>query len=210
MLERKQFTFYDSFYTAISRIKKPTERAAAYDTICAYALRGIEPDLEKLPASVAIAFELTRPTLDSSRRKAESGKKGGASKQTESKTEANVKQTASKKENKKENKKEGEKEKEIEDECPPPTPSRFVPPTLEEVTAYCRERNSPVDPKRFYDYFTTGNWKDAKGKPVKNWKQKLITWESNSESHGHRDTGFQTGNPFLEMLEERRGSNDLR
>ena len=53
----------------------------------------------------------------------------------------------------------------------------FVPPTLEEVEAYCKERNNNVDPKTFYDYFTAGNWHDSKGNPVKNWKQKLITWE---------------------------------
>ena len=53
----------------------------------------------------------------------------------------------------------------------------FVAPSLEEVEAYCKERNSSVDPKTFYDYFTAGNWHDSKGNPVKNWKQKLITWE---------------------------------
>ena len=53
----------------------------------------------------------------------------------------------------------------------------FTPPTLEEITAYCRERNNNVDPKQFFDYFQTGNWIDSEGKPVRNWKQKLITWE---------------------------------
>jgi hypothetical protein len=55
--------------------------------------------------------------------------------------------------------------------------AKFVPPTLEEVEAYCRERNSSVDPHQFFEYFDTGNWKDAKGNAVKNWKQKLLTWE---------------------------------
>ena len=54
---------------------------------------------------------------------------------------------------------------------------RFVPPTLEEITTYCKERNNNVDPKKFFDYYQAGEWKDAKGNPVKNWKQKLITWE---------------------------------
>ena len=58
----------------------------------------------------------------------------------------------------------------------------FSPPTLEEVKAYCRERNSNVDAKHFYDYFSTPNdkgetWIDSKGQKVKNWKQKLLTWE---------------------------------
>ena len=60
---------------------------------------------------------------------------------------------------------------------------RFTPPTLEEVQAYCRERNNNVDAKKFYEYYNTGNWKDAKGNPVKNWKQKLITWEGREKGN---------------------------
>ena len=56
-------------------------------------------------------------------------------------------------------------------------PKAFVPPTLEEVKAYCKERNSSVDPKQFFEYFDVGKWIDSKGEPVRNWKQKLITWE---------------------------------
>lgn len=58
-----------------------------------------------------------------------------------------------------------------------PSEKVFVPPTLEDVEAYCKERNSPVDPKSFYDYFTAGDWYDSKGQKVRRWKQKLITWE---------------------------------
>ena len=61
-----------------------------------------------------------------------------------------------------------------------PRKARFTPPSLEDVEAYVRERNSPVDPKKFYEYFSAGNWKDAKGNQVKNWKQKLLTWEQYS------------------------------
>lgn len=105
-MERKQFTFYESFFKAIIRIKKDADRCKAYDAICSYALYGTEPDIAGLPDSAAIAFELSKPNLDASRRKAASGKKGGERKQTVSKTEANEKQTASKKEKEKENKKE--------------------------------------------------------------------------------------------------------
>ena len=57
---------------------------------------------------------------------------------------------------------------------------RFVPPTLEEVQAYCLERKNNVDAKKFYDYFTVSDWYDSKGDKVKSWKQKVITWEKNS------------------------------
>ena len=88
-MSRSQFTFYESFASALSRIKKKADRADAYDAICNYALYGTEPDLDKLPDSAAIAFELIKPTLDSSRRKAENGKRGAESKQTGSKLKAN-------------------------------------------------------------------------------------------------------------------------
>lgn len=115
-MSRSQFTFYASFASALSRIKKKADRADAYDAICNYALFGTEPDLDKMPDSAAIAFDLIRPTLDASRRKAENGKAGGKAKQTGSKPEANSKleQDASEKEKEVEK----EKENEIEGESP--------------------------------------------------------------------------------------------
>lgn len=70
---------------------------------------------------------------------------------------------------------------------------RFVKPTLDEIKAYCQERGNNVDAKAFFDYYETGNWKDAKGKPVRNWKQKVITWErsdGNGKS-GHSKVDFE-------------------
>ena len=55
--------------------------------------------------------------------------------------------------------------------------SEFVPPTLQEVIEYAKQRNSTVDPVKFYDYFSEGHWIDSEGKQVKSWKQKFITWE---------------------------------
>lgn len=71
-------------------------------------------------------------------------------------------------------------EKEKEEEKKPQ--KRFKKPTLEEVQAYCKERKNNVDAKAFFDYYETGDWKDAKGKPVRNWKQKVITWERSSDN----------------------------
>lgn len=119
-MNRTQYTFYESFYKAAKRIKDPTARAEVYDAICEYALYGNEPDIDVLSEMAAIAFELIKPNLDASRKKAESGKLGGRKKQSESNPEANgskteakrkqneasekQEQTESKKENKIENK----------------------------------------------------------------------------------------------------------
>ena len=55
--------------------------------------------------------------------------------------------------------------------------NKFIPPTFEDVEAYAKERKRSDLAKKFFDYYTEGNWKDKDGKPVKNWKQKFITWE---------------------------------
>lgn len=54
---------------------------------------------------------------------------------------------------------------------------KFVPPTLEEVRAYVLEKSLNVDAQKFFDYYEAGDWHDAKGKAVKNWKQKCLTWD---------------------------------
>ena len=73
---------------------------------------------------------------------------------------------------------------------------RFTPPTLDEVRDYCRNRSSPVDPVVFFEYFEAGEWIDSKGNPVRNWKQKLLTWETNSQKQSK-----PSGNPFYDILE---------
>ena len=57
----------------------------------------------------------------------------------------------------------------------------FVAPTFEEVKEYAKNRNRLDLAQKFYDYYTAGNWIDAKGNKVKNWKQKFITWENNNK-----------------------------
>lgn len=53
---------------------------------------------------------------------------------------------------------------------------KFTPPTLEEVKAYIQEKGYSVDAEYFFKYYATGDWIDSMGNPVRNWKQKLITW----------------------------------
>ena len=59
---------------------------------------------------------------------------------------------------------------------------KFTPPTYEEVLEYAKSRNREDLAKKFYDYFTAGNWVDSKGNKVKNWKQKFITWEQHNSN----------------------------
>ena len=65
-----------------------------------------------------------------------------------------------------------------QEEKRPRKKKEFIPPTVNDVITYFREKGSTDDlARKAYDYYTTGGWKDAKGDPVLNWKQKmLINW----------------------------------
>lgn len=75
-------------------------------------------------------------------------------------------------------------------------PKGFTPPTLEEIKSYCQERKSTVDANKFFDYYEAGKWKDAKNNSVKNWKQKLITWENKGNITTNNASNLNT-NQFL-------------
>ena len=55
--------------------------------------------------------------------------------------------------------------------------TRFAPPTLDDVAAYCRERKNTVDPQRFIDYYTSNGWMVGKNH-MKDWKAAVRQWES--------------------------------
>ena len=88
--------------------------------------------------------------------------------------------------NNKDNNKDNIKEKEIykEKESKPEPQKRFIPPTVEEVSAYCKERNNGIDPEYFVAYYTTRNWIMGNGRKMSNWKAAVITWEKNNFSNG--------------------------
>jgi len=82
-----------------------------------------------------------------------------------------------------------------------PPRARFIPPTVSEVAAYCRERKNKVDPQSFVDYYAAANWFRGKTK-ITDWKACVRTWEQKEKDRGNRS---DTDNIFLQMYEEERG-----
>lgn len=58
---------------------------------------------------------------------------------------------------------------------------KFTPPSVEEVTAYCMERQNGIDPEQFVDYYTARGWDLSKGRKMKDWKAAVRTWEKNEK-----------------------------
>lgn len=77
--------------------------------------------------------------------------------------------------------------------------SKFIPPTVEEISQYVLEKKLNVSAQQFYDYFSTGDWIDSKGNKVKNWKQKILTWNKYAKP---KEINNETGNPFFDLLRE--------
>lgn len=84
-------------------------------------------------------------------------------------------------------------------------PIDFVVPTLAEVTAYCRERNNGLDPRQVLDFYVTNNWVQGnKGKPIKDWRGAVRTWEHNKGKFAGKagKNGHSSGRLLGEFVEE--------
>lgn len=86
---------------------------------------------------------------------------------------------------------------------------RFIPPTLEEVSAYCKERNNNVDPQRFIDFYASKGWKVG-DQGMKDWKACVRTWEGRdkkpaktvvAQQYGQRDYSGEQDDAMKRMLE---------
>ena len=97
--------------------------------------------------------------------------------------------------------------------APDPKPakaSRFQPPTLEEVRAYCLERGNNIDPEKFHAYYESVKWYRGKTK-IQDWMACVRTWESKErpapgqaqrQQHQAPPPPRKGGNIFLDMINE--------
>ena len=69
----------------------------------------------------------------------------------------------------------------------------FTPPSIDEVSAYCTERNNGIDPQHFVDFYEAKGWMVGKNK-MKDWKAAVRTWEGRqgngySKQHTQQNAG---------------------
>jgi hypothetical protein len=84
----------------------------------------------------------------------------------------------------------------------------FEPPTLAEVQAWFTEQGStPEQGAKAWHYYNDGNWIDAKGQPVKNWRQKmrggrwLETQAQPKHNEGHQYQNLTTQHTYTKLDE---------
>lgn len=181
----KSFILFQEYKQNISLLSQ-SQKGDLLDAIFAYN----EGEKITLEPVVEMAFSFIKSDLDRNREKYQNivernkinGLRGGRPKTQENPvgylgTQRNPKNLDNGNDNKDDNGNKDVNKKESKKKS-------FTKPTLQDVQDYCKERNNNVDAKKFFDYYSAGDWKDAKGNQVKNWKQKLLTWESKSQNQG--------------------------
>lgn len=65
--------------------------------------------------------------------------------------------------------------------------SKFTPPEVSEISAYCTLRNNQVDAEHFHSYYESNGWKVGKNS-MKSWQAAVRTWERNETNQRTHQT----------------------
>ena len=80
---------------------------------------------------------------------------------------------------------------------------RFIPPTPQEVKAYCLEKGYSIDAEQFVAFYESKGWLVGKNK-MKNWKAAVITWVKRQDQDAQpKKSKFETA--WRDIEQQRRG-----
>ena len=150
------------------------ERGRLLLAMVRYAKDGSEPNLS---GNERFLWPVVRGQIDRDidvyESKVSAGRAGGLAKAENSKSQQSLADVSTIKNKDKD--KEEDKDKD-NDKGVSGAGARFAPPTLEEVTEFCRVRGNKVDPVKFYAFYESKGWMVGKNK-MKSWRAAVITWE---------------------------------
>lgn len=197
-MAREYFCCYHSYLEVMEQLND-TERGRLFTACLMYSKTGEVPELRGNERFVFPAFrsQIDRDNANyeetCKKRSASANARWNANDANASKSIPNDANNAKEKEKEKEKTKEKEKEK-IKEKAASgeATSSRFVPPTVEVVQAYCLERKNGIDAQSFVDFYSSKNWMVGKNK-MSDWKAAMRTWERRKQEGGNAN-GSNAGN----------------
>lgn len=169
-MENPTITMFESFYIAAQDMDTE-DRVKFYEAIMVYGFYGEESELS---GTVKTVFTAIKPVIERSRQMRESGRKGGRPRKTEETVKTPFLTPLLTERKGKDMEKDMEMEKDMDKERKRGT--RFAPPTVDDVRAYCTERGNGVDPQRFVDFYQSKGWKVGNN-TMRDWKAAVRTWE---------------------------------
>lgn len=190
-MAREYFCAYHSYLGAMEQLTDE-ERGRLFTALLAYSQTG-EP--QQLSGNERFVFPVMREQIDREYKKyaakcernRENVMKRYSNEYERNQSYSNATNTKTKKKTKTRTK---TKEKENIEGVPggtpadkPPKTRAFVPPSVEEVRAYCLERGNGIDSQYFVDYYDSNGWMVGKTK-MKDWKATVRRWEANERKNG--------------------------
>lgn len=178
---KDSFVLYTKYLDNIQALSME-QRGILFTSLMLYA-SGQEP--EEMDPVTAMAFSFIKSQMDKDiekynetcAKRSEAGKLGGRPKKQEEAKKANGFSENQKKQGKAK-KADNEYEYEYDNDLLKENTKRkvFSTPTVDDVRAYCLERNNKVDPQQFVDFYESKGWMIGKNK-MKDWKAAVRTWE---------------------------------
>jgi hypothetical protein len=210
-MKLKGFSFYSSYYTAITALKNVALQKELCYAIVRYAFDG---ELDCSSDIVRMAMELIKPNIDTSVKRSIAGQttavadrqsveveadnahisKAEKSKRNQNQIKSKSKSNQNRNDNDNDNDNdiinplyippsgeyippEGENKK-ISAKQESDKQKKFIPPTLDEVTAYCTERKNCINPETFMNFYEANGWVQGNSrKKIKCWKACVRLWE---------------------------------
>ena len=189
------FRFFKTFYEASKMIGDDKARLRFYDAISEYVFLRTPPSFlgdESVEGRMLnMAWLLVKPVVDKSIGNSNGGRNSGgerprmrgnhnARNQHENNSQTTVKQQSINTD------KERDKDKGVGEN----RRSKFVPPTLADVSDYVREKGYAIDPEVFIAFYQANGWKIGKS-AMKDWKAAVLTWVKR-DKHESMQTSLYT------------------
>ena len=170
-MKKAYFQYYETFENVLEKIRDIEEREWLRKVIIQYGLHGIEPESFNSEA-LEIAWTICKDLIDQQQHRREVNAANRAGKKEEPAT--NEENSAI----------EPQPEEKPAQEIQPENPKRknFVKPTVEEIEAFCKEKNYNVNAQQFFSYYESNGWKIGRN-AMKSWQAAVQNWNTREKAN---------------------------
>ena len=170
-MKKAYFQYYETFEIVIEKIKDIEEREWLRKVIIQYGLHGIEPESFNSEA-LEIAWTVCKDLIDQQHHRREVNAANRAGKKAEPATNEENPAIEPQPEEKPAQEIQPEKQKR----------KNFVKPTVEEIAAYCKEKNYNVNAQQFFNYYESNGWKVGRN-AMKSWQAAVQNWNTRNKAN---------------------------
>lgn len=170
-MKKAYFQYYETFENILEKIKDIEEREWLRKVIIQYGLHGIAPESFNSEA-LEIAWTVCKDLIDQQIHRREVNAANRAGKKAEPAT------------NKENLAAEPQPEEKPAQEIQLEKPKRknFVKPTVEEIEAFCKEKNYNINAQQFFNYYESNGWKIGRN-AMKSWQAAVQNWNTRDKAN---------------------------